>query len=114
MANEDLTELHFFGIPTAYFDLFPKGEAVVIRTVLATALLCNLHASVADLALRRINESEFELLLLDDSLLSAETIQDLQTALVEAGTAFLPVTIHQVRLSDRVVQTDVEFELVIS
>lgn len=113
MANEDLTELHYFGIPTAYLDIFPKGEAVIIRTVLATALLCNLSPTVADLALRRIASSEFELLLMNDTLLPLEMIQELEMTLVDSSVADLPITIHQVRLSERVVHAEASFDLVI-
>ena len=96
MANEDLTELHYFGIPTAFFDIFPKGQPVVIRTVVGTAVLCILHPTVADLALRRIANAEFELLLEDFVPLTVDVLEDIALTIAQLEQAKLPITIHQI------------------
>jgi len=97
MAQENVTELHLFGIPTAYFDLFPKGVPVIIRTVEATALLCILYPDVAHLALRRIADNEFQLILGEEAIVSEETITQMMVTLLHMGVAAVPITIHQVR-----------------
>lgn len=106
MANEDLTELHFFGIPTAFFEIFPKGLPVVIRTVVGTASFCFSHPIVADLPLRRISDNEFDLLLRADSFLDFVTLYDLAWTLMQMEEARFPITIHQVRESQSVLGVD--------
>jgi len=114
MANEDLTELHYFGIPTAYFDLFPKGQTVAIRTVYATSQFCISYPTVANLGLRRIAQSEFELLLEGEAFVPVNVIEELEVTLVASHAAQFPVTIRQVQLSERTVHADAEFDMVIS
>lgn len=95
MDTSDLTELHYFGIPTAFFDLFPKGVPVVIRTVPATAEFCFLYPSMADLALQRISRSEFLLWVSADALVTSESLSALELLLVLIGEAAFPVSIQQ-------------------
>lgn len=95
MANENLTELHFFGVPTAAFDLFPKGVPVVIRTVIGASLFCILHPDVANLSLLRIADNEFVLLTQHETRVTDDAIQDLALTLIQIEEAGFPVTIRQ-------------------
>jgi hypothetical protein len=92
-GQEPLTELHYFGIPMAYLDLFPKGIPVVIRTVVGTSQFCILHPDVADLYVSRITDNLFVLYVYKDSAVSPEAIRDLEVMLMQEGQSKVPVVV---------------------
>ncbi len=101
---EPLTELHFFGIPTAYYDIFPKGVPVVIRSVPATAEFCFLYPNVSHLSLVRIGDSEFQLIVTPEARVTDVAVHDLSVLLVQMGVGTFPVSIVQVTESQAATQ----------